>query len=91
MCTGIELLMLAGATVAVTQAISSSGKKPPVVQSSPVKDQAKIEAEAQAKAMQEQTARKRRQRGASLLASGGGGDESPIQTAGAGAKASLGA
>jgi len=92
MCTGLEIMMVMGAVGMAATTIAASGKKtPPVVSSSPLKDQAKIEADANAKALQEATARKRRQRSSSLLASGGAGDESEITTGSAGAKATLGA
>ena len=73
-------------------AIFGGGKSspPPVVQSSPIADQAKIEADAAAKAAQERTAQRRRQRGNSLLAQGAQGDQGLGDTT-PGAKPTLGA
>lgn len=52
---------------------------PPVVQPSPIADQAKADAEAAGKAAQAKTQRKRMARASSLLATGGGGDlSSPV-------------
>lgn len=88
MCTGAEGLILAGlgtvASVAVSKAMAP--KPPSVVQSSPLADQEKLEAEAAQKA----TSRRRRLRASSLLATSGQGDASTVATAGPYAKQSLG-
>lgn len=47
---------------------------PPVVQTSPIADQAKVDADAAGKSAQAKTARKRAARASSLLATGGSGD-----------------
>lgn len=62
------------------QGLFGGGKTPPVVQSSPLADQAKIDAEAAAKAAQARTDRKRRVRASSLLATSGAGDTSDVVT-----------
>ena len=71
----------------------SKPETPAVVAQSPLADQAKIEADAQAKAAQARTDRKRRIRASSLLATGGAGDmTAPVtgQPTAIGAKATLG-
>jgi hypothetical protein len=67
------------------------GSTPQVIRDSPLADQARIDADAAAKARQESTQRKRRIRASSLLASGGGGDLSNPVTGQPEAKPTLGA
>jgi hypothetical protein len=78
MCTGVEIAMLAGSALSAGAAVkslgSSKGGAPQVVQSSPLADQAKIDAAASAKAAQDKTQLRRRLRASSLLATGGQGD-----------------
>lgn len=70
MCGGLEKLIGGG----------SDTPAPAVVRSSPVADQAAIDAEAAAKAAQAKTTRKRAVRAQSLLATGGGGDPTAVAT-----------
>lgn len=56
------------------ESILGGGKTPPVVQQSPLADQAKIDAEAAGKAAQAKSARRARIRASSLLATSGAGD-----------------
>lgn len=77
MCTGLEILMAAGAGLSAVSAINqltNQPETPAVVGSSPIADQAKIDADAAAKAAQEKTQLRRRLRASSLLATGGQGD-----------------
>ena len=96
MCTGLEILAIAGAGASVASAtgiLGGGNKTPSVVQQSPLADQAGIDADARAKAGQARTDRKRRIRASSLLATGGGGDTTePItgQPSAVGGKATLG-
>lgn len=76
MCTGVEMLMVAGSVlggVSAVKQLTSKPKAPQVVQTSPLADQAKAEAEAR-------MVQRRRTRNSSLLASGGAGDTSPLAT-----------
>ena len=65
--------------------------QPQVVRESPKADDARIQAEAAAKAAEEKGATKRRRKYQSLLATGGGGDASAVTTAAPAGKATLGA
>lgn len=82
MCTGVEMLLAAAGTAAASKiAINAMTPKPPAVtQQSPLADQAKIDADAAAKAAQARTDRRRRQRGSSLMATMGGGDTTDPMT-----------
>lgn len=64
---------------------------PVVIRESPIADQAKIDAEAAAKASQENLRRRRRMRASSLLATGGAGDTAVTTTETPAAKPTLGA
>lgn len=97
MCTGLEIAAIVGAGASVASAVhtmSQSNDAPPVIASSPVADQAGIEADAAAKAAQEKTQLRRRLRASSLLATGGSGDAlSPLtgQPSAIASKSTLGA
>lgn len=67
------------------------GSPPTVVRESPIADQAKIDAEAAAKASQEKLQRRRRLRASSLLATGGAGDTAVTASGTPAAKPTLGA
>lgn len=88
MCVGVEWLYAAGAVLGSAAAVKTLTKKAPqAVQTSPLADQAGIEAEARMR-------RRRQVRGSSLLATGGAGDPSPIgamQPTAIGGKETLGA
>jgi hypothetical protein len=63
----------------VSKIFGGGEKPPPVVQPAPIVDQAKIDADAAAKAAQGKSQRRRMARASSLLATGGGGDlSSPV-------------
>lgn len=64
---------------------------PAVVREQPKADDARIQAEAAAKASEERTATKRRRKYQSLLATGGGGDAEAPAVSAPGGKATLGA
>lgn len=89
MCGSLLGNLLGGAREAPAPVVIPAA--PPVVRETPKVDQAKIEADAAARAQQQAAARRRRVRSSSLLASGGAGDPtSPLTTATSG-KPTLGA
>lgn len=61
-------------------AAAASAPAPAVVRSDPVADDAKVQADAAAKAASERTTTTRRRKYSSLLATGGGGDVSAVST-----------
>lgn len=76
----------------VAKVFGGGGDTPAVIQSSPIADQAKIDADARAKAGADSVQRRRRLRASSLLATGSGaGDTSSVVTGQATAKPTLGA
>lgn len=66
-------------------------KPTPPVTSSPIVDQAKIDADAAAKASQDRIATSRRRRSSGTLLTSGGGDTSALDVAAPAAKPTLGA
>lgn len=74
----------------LTKMFGGDAPAPTVVRESPKADDARIQAEAAAKAAEERAGAKRRRKNQSLLATGGGGDTTAPETAAPGGKATLG-